>query len=106
MGQSLSEALRQLASRFDLAELRFLRSLVTESQKFGTSVGKSLRVHAETLREQRQQHAEEAARKAVVKLLFPTVLFIFPVIFIVVLAPSVIRIVELLSEFKIPQALP
>lgn len=103
MGQSMPEALEQLANRFDMPELRFLRSLVAESERFGTSVGKSLRVHAETLREKRQQHAEERARKAVVKILFPTAFFILPTIFIVVLGPTAIRIIQVFSEIEIPQ---
>ncbi len=98
MGLSLTEALSQFAARFDLEELRFLSTIVGETAKYGTSVSKSLRVHAETLRAQRQQRAEENARKAAVKMLFPTVVFIFPVIFLVVLAPSMIRIAEVLQR--------
>ncbi len=98
MGMGMPEALSQLAGRFDLEELRYLATIVREAENFGTSVVKSLQVHAETLRTQRLQRAEEAARKASVKMLFPTLLFIFPVIFLVVLAPSVIHIMELLNE--------
>ena len=98
LGQSLTEALEQFAARFDLEQLRYLASIVTESEQYGTSVAKSLRVHAETLRTQRTQRAEELARKAAVKVLFPTLLFILPVIFVVVLAPSIIRIMEVLDR--------
>lgn len=98
MGQSLIESLSQFAARFDLEELRFLSTIVGETVKYGSSVSKSLRVHADTLRVKRQQRAEELARKAAVKMLAPTVLFIFPVIFLVIIAPSMIRIGEALRQ--------
>ena len=97
MGQPLTESLSQFAARFDLEELRFLSSIVAETE-YGTSVAKSLRVHADTLRTKRQQRAEELARKASVKMLIPTLLFIFPIIFLVVLAPSLIRVTEVLRQ--------
>lgn len=95
MGQKTGDALKQLAARFDLEELRRFASIVVESERFGTSVGKSLRVMAQSIRFQRHQRAEELARQAEVKMLFPTILFILPCIFVVVLFPSVVHISHL-----------
>lgn len=103
MGQLTGEALRQLADRFDMEELRRLASIVVETERFGTSVSKALRIHAEIMRLQRQQRAEEQARKAEVKLIIPTVLFILPCIFVVVLYPSFIHISRLFDVVGGPQ---
>lgn len=92
MGQKTGDALKQLAARFDLEELRRFASIVIESERFGTSVGKSLHVMAQSIRFQRHQRAEELARQAEVKMLFPTILFIFPCIFLVVLFPSAVHL--------------
>ena len=103
MGQPLTESLSQFAARFDLEELRFLSTIVGETVKYGSSVSKSLRVHADALRVKRQQRAEELARKATVKMLLPTLICIFPVIFLVILAPSLIRIAEALEQIITPK---
>jgi tight adherence protein C len=100
MGQPLPEALRRCATRFDLEEMSLLSRIVSEAERFGTSVVKSLRVHAETLRNQRRQRAEEQAHRAAVWLLFPTVLFILPVTFLVILAPAIIRAYEVFRQLR------
>jgi tight adherence protein C len=84
--------------RTDLEEVRSLASVITQSEKFGASLVKSLRVHAETLREKRKQRAEVMAAKAATKILFPTVLFIFPAIFVVILGPAAFQIMESLGS--------
>ena len=94
LGRSPGEALRQLGDRTDLEEIRSLASVIIQSERFGASLVKSLRVHAETLRLKRQQHAEEMAQKAATKILFPTLLFIFPAIFVVILGPAAFHIME------------
>jgi len=96
LGRQTGEAMRQFGERADLEEVRNLASVITQSERFGASLVKALRVHAETLREKRLQHAEEMAQKAATKILFPTLIFIFPGVFIVILGPAVIRIMELL----------
>lgn len=101
MGQTSGEALKQLAARFDLEELRRLASVVVESERFGSSVGKALRTMAQSLRFRRSQLAEEQARQAEVKMLFPTVLFILPCIFLVVLFPSAIHIARLFDAMGV-----
>lgn len=98
MGRSAGEALRQFADRADLDEIRSLASVVIQTERFGASLVKALRVHAATLREKRLQRAEELAQKAVIKVLFPTLLFIFPGIFIVILGPGAIQIMEMFNR--------
>jgi len=98
LGSSPGESLQKMGVRTDLEEIRSMASVITQSERFGASLVKSLRVHAETLRSKRQQHAEEMAAKAAVKVLFPTLIFIFPAIFVVILGPAVFQIVERLAE--------
>jgi len=88
LGKSTGTALKELARRTDLEEIRGLAAVITQAEKFGSSMAKALRVHAETLRLKRTQKAEEMAAKAGTKILFPTLLFIFPSIFVVVLGPA------------------
>jgi tight adherence protein C len=99
LGRSPGEAIRQMGQRTDLEEIRNIASVIVQSERFGASLVKSLRVHADTLRLKRRQRAEEMAQKAVVKVLFPTLLFIFPAIFVVILGPAAIQITATLSKF-------
>jgi tight adherence protein C len=91
------EAFRGLGARMGVAELRSLSTILIQADRFGTSVGQALRVHAETARTRRRQRAEEAAAKTTIKLIFPLVLCIFPTIFVVVLGPAIIGIIRTLS---------
>jgi tight adherence protein C len=92
LGRTTGEALRHFAERSDLSEIRSLASVITQAERFGASLVKSLRVHADMLREKRLHDAEELAQKAAVKILFPTLLCILPAIFIIVLGPAVIHL--------------
>lgn len=83
------DALRHLADRTGVEDVRSLVSMLIQTDRFGTSVADSLRVHADTLRTKRMQRAEEKAAKTTVKMLFPLILFIFPAIFVAILGPSV-----------------
>ncbi len=98
LGSSPGESLQKMGVRTDLEEVRSLASVITQAERFGASLVKSLRVHADTLRTKRQQHAEEMAEKAAIKVLFPTLLFIFPAIFVVILGPAAFQIMEQLGE--------
>jgi tight adherence protein C len=100
MGRSTGEALRQFAIRTDLEEVRALASVIIQSERYGASLVKALRTHAETLRTQRLQYAEELAQKAATKVLFPTVLCILPGIFIVILGPAVIQLLGLFDSIS------
>jgi len=93
-GKSREDALRNLALRTDLEDVRSLVTLLIQTEKFGTSISKSLRVFADSFRTKRFQKAEEIAAKMPVKLIFPLVLFIFPSIFIVTVGPGAIRIYQ------------
>jgi tight adherence protein C len=91
-GKNKHEALRNLALRTDIEELKNLVVLLIQADKFGTSVATTLRIYSDTFRTQRMQKAEEMAAKIPVKLVFPLILFIFPSLFVSILGPAVIRI--------------
>lgn len=97
-GSSRSQALRNLAERTGIEDIQNLVSTMIQTERFGTSIGRALRVQADTLRQKRRQRAEEAAAKTTIKLLFPLVLFVFPALFVVVLGPGVIMVVTALLE--------
>jgi tight adherence protein C len=99
LGRTTGEALRQFADRFDVEELRSLASVVIQSERFGASVVKALRVHADSFRIKRHQYAEAQAQKAPLKLVFPTVLFIFPALYIVLMGPAGITLYDMLDSF-------
>lgn len=96
-GVARKDAITRLAERLDLEDFHSLASFLIQTEEFGGSVARSLRVFAVQMREKRSQKAEEAARKAVIKLLFPVVLFILPALFMVVLAPSFVGILGALG---------
>jgi tight adherence protein C len=89
-GSARSDAWKHFADRTGVDVVRNLVSMLIQSEQFGTSVAKTLRVHSDTLRTKRVQEIEEKAARLSVKLLFPLVLFIFPSLFVVVLGPAVI----------------
>ncbi len=88
LGNSTGVALRNFSDRFGLDELRNLAAVATQAERYGASIVQALRTHAESLRIKRLQLAQERAQKAAVKLLIPTVLFIFPAVFVVILGPA------------------
>ncbi len=95
-GKGRAEALRNLAERTGVDDLSSLAAMLIQTDKFGTSVARSLRVHSDTLRTKRRQRAEEAAAKTGVKMVFPLVLCIFPAIWVVTIGPAAIKFVEVL----------
>jgi len=97
VGLSRGESLRNLSTRTGNDALASLSSMLTQADRFGTSIAQALRVHAESLRIARQQAAEEMAGKASVKLSFPLVLFIFPATFIVLAGPTIVEMMT--NEF-------
>jgi tight adherence protein C len=100
LGRTAGEALRQLGDRTDMEEMRTLASVIMQSERFGAGLVRALRVHSEGIRNKRMQRAEELAQKAATKMLFPTLLFIFPGVFIVVLAPAVIKIFTTVQNLR------
>src|SRR3954470_1105202 len=95
-GKARSEALKNLAERTGVDDVSSLVAMLVQTDKFGTSVAQSLRVHSETVRTKRRQRAEEAAAKTGVKMVFPLVFCIFPAIFIVTIGPAAIKFVQII----------
>jgi len=93
-GGTREKSLRNLALRTGVEELTSFATMLTQADRFGVSIGDSLRVFSDDLRHKRQNRAEEKAAKVPTKMLFPLVLFIFPSIIMVVLGPAVIQIIR------------
>jgi tight adherence protein C len=89
-GRSRPEALRNLAERTGVEELRSFAAVLIQSDRFGTSVAQTLRVFSDDLRIKRRQKAEEAAAKLTVKIVPPLIFFIFPAILLVVAGPGIL----------------
>jgi tight adherence protein C len=98
-GRARSEAWKHLSERTGVDSIRNLVSVLVQSEQFGTSVAKTLRVHSDTMRAKRIQQIEEMAAKTSVKLVFPLVFFIFPALFLVTLGPAVILMMESFKTF-------
>ena len=95
-GASKEKALRNLALRTGVEDVDILVAMLIQAERFGTSIGASLRVHADGLRTKRRQRAEEAAAKIALKLLFPLIFCIFPSLLLVLLGPAFIQIYRIL----------
>ena len=89
-GKPRAEALRNLAARTGVDDVRALVATLVQTDRFGTSVAQALRVHSDSLRTERRQRAEEQAAKTTIKMVVPMVLFILPSIIIVTLVPALI----------------
>ena len=89
-GKPRQEALRALTERTGVEDVKSLVAMLIQTEKLGTSLAQSLRVHSDSLRTRRRQKAEEAAAKTTIKLVFPLVFLMFPALFIVILGPGVI----------------
>jgi tight adherence protein C len=98
VGRERDEALRNLAERCGIDDLHSLVAMLIQTDKFGTSVAKGLRVFSDSLRTKRRQRAEQAAQKAAVKLLFPLACFLFPTLFIAILGPAAINLYDTLGN--------
>ena len=97
-GSRRKDALMRMAERCGVEEIRGLVTFLTQTEELGGSIARSLRIYADTMRDKRSQSAEEAARKAVIKLIFPLVFFILPAIFIILLGPAGLQIMKALSS--------
>ena len=93
-GKARAEALRNLAARTGVDDLRALVSVLVQSDRFGTSIAQALRVHSDALRTERRQRAEEAAAKTTIKMVPVLVFFLFPAMFVVSLGPAFIQLVR------------
>lgn len=97
-GISRVEALRNLAIRTGVDEVRAFVAVLVQSDRFGTSIAQALRTHALSLRTRRRQRAEETARKTPVKMVFPLVFCIFPELLLVILAPGMLQLFRALLD--------
>jgi tight adherence protein C len=96
-GKPRVEALRNLAARTGVEDIRALVATLVQTDRFGTSVAQALRVHSDSLRTERRQRAEEQAAKTTVKMIIPLVLFVLPSLIFVTVGPAVIQLVHLLG---------
>ena len=94
MGRPRNEVLHELGARTGVDDLKALAAILIQADKFGSSVAQALRVQSDSMRVRRRQMAEEKAAKTAVKLIFPLVLFIFPAIFIVLVGPAAITMIN------------
>jgi tight adherence protein C len=94
VGRDRDEALRNLAERTGVDDLRSLVAMLIQADRFGTSIARAVRVYSDSLRTKRRQRAEQAAQKAAVKLLFPLACFLFPVLFIAILGPAMLTLMD------------
>jgi tight adherence protein C len=92
IGESRQDALKRMSERVDAPELSAFTRAIIQADQLGTSLGRILRVQAADTRLRRQAAAEERAMKAPIKMLFPTVLFIFPAMFLVILGPAFLNL--------------
>jgi tight adherence protein C len=98
LGRSLGEAFLHFAERADLDELRSLAGCMSQTDRLGGGLVKTLRIQAESMRERRLHYAEEKAQKAGTKILFPTLLLIFPAIFVILIGPAAFQVYVLMQK--------
>jgi tight adherence protein C len=98
VGRDRDEALRNLAERTGVDDLRSLVAMLIQTDKFGTSISKALRVFSDSLRTKRRQRAEQEAQKAAIKLLIPLALFLFPTLFIAILGPAALNLMDVFDK--------
>ncbi|HEX5423556.1 MAG TPA: type II secretion system F family protein [Candidatus Acidoferrales bacterium] len=97
VGKTRLEALRELARRTGLEDIKSLVAMLIQTERFGTSVAQSLRIHSDDLRTKRRQRAEEMAAKTTVKMVPALVFFIFPALMVVILGPALIALMKQFS---------
>ena len=97
-GKPRLEAFKNFATRTAVDDVRSLVAMLVQTDRFGTSIAHALRTHANVSRIKRRQRAEERAAKLGVKLVFPLVFFLFPAMYMVVLGPAIIKIMEFLAS--------
>ncbi|MFN5077982.1 MAG: type II secretion system F family protein [Planctomyces sp.] len=98
MGKPRREVLHDLGIRTGVDDVKGLAAILIQADRFGSSIGQALRVHSETMRVKRRQLAEEKAQQTAVKMIFPLVLFIFPGLFVVLVGPAAIQLMNNLVE--------
>ena len=97
MGLSVGQAIESLGRRADAGNMRIFVRAITQGERLGVSIGTTMRNLSVEMRKRRRAMAEERAQKMPIKMLFPLIFFIFPAIFIVILTPMIISIVDALG---------
>jgi tight adherence protein C len=98
VGREREEALRNLAERTGVDDLRSLVAMLIQADRFGTSIARAVRAFSDSLRVKRRQRAEQAAQKAAVKLLLPLACFLFPTLFIAILGPAALTLIDVVKK--------
>jgi len=96
VGRTREEALRNLAERTGVDDIRSFVALLIQADRYGSSIAKAVRVFADSLRTKRRQRAEQASQKAALKLLIPLTGFLFPVIIATILAPAILNLIDII----------
>jgi tight adherence protein C len=94
VGKTRLDAMRELGRRTGVEDIKALVAMLIQTERFGTSIAQSLRVHSDDLRIKRRQRAEEMSAKTTVKMVPALVLFIFPALMVVILGPAVITLMR------------
>ena len=100
IGKTRIDALRELARRTGLDDIKALTAMLIQTERFGTSIAQSLRVYSDDMRIKRRQRAEEMSAKTSVKMVPPLVFFIFPALMVVILGPAMITLMHQLKLIK------
>lgn len=98
MGVTRRQALTRLAKRCGIQEMQLFSAAIIQADKLGVGMAQTLEIQAENMREARRQRAKEEAAKLPVKILFPTMIFIFPVMFVVVLGPAIVSLINSMGK--------
>ncbi len=98
-GKPRAEALKGLAERTMVDDLKAFVTMLVQTERFGTSLGKTLRTYSDSMRMKRRQLAEERAAKTAIKMLFPLTFFVFPALLVVMLMPALVKLAAMFSKF-------
>ncbi|MDO9573396.1 MAG: type II secretion system F family protein, partial [Candidatus Contubernalis sp.] len=97
-GKKREDAFRGIINRTGVQDLSIFITSVIQSEQLGTNIANTLRIQADAMRRKRRQRAEEAAMKAPIKMLFPMIFFILPTLFIAILGPAVINLIQMFQD--------
>lgn len=98
MGVTRRQALTRLARRCGIQEMQLFTAAIIQADKLGVGMAQTLEIQSGNMREARRQRAKEEAAKLPVKILFPTMIFIFPVMFVVVLGPAIVSLINSMGK--------
>jgi tight adherence protein C len=98
LGRARDEALRNLVERTGVDDIRSFVALMIQADRFGSSIGRAVRIFGDSLRTKRRQRAEQISQKAALKLMFPLVLFLFPVVILVILGPALLNLIDMATK--------